>query len=198
MGSNFDMPQQLHWASSLLRWNSVQSKDRRGHVLLLTFFLCAFRSTTMTVMLSRLPFWRALFERYSAAAWAAGSVGPGARSDGSEARLPAFFLCHMTILLRARSQASSLLITSHRPSLASTRHSSSFALGMNMTSGSGIIQGFRYLSPECSEEIIAIFRPSDSLMESEEWWKHPNIGKPKFSIRSCKRSGNGKESSAIC
>jgi hypothetical protein len=38
-------------------------------------------------------------------------------------------------------------MTSHKPSLARIRHSSSFARGRNITSGSGIIHGFKYLSP---------------------------------------------------
>jgi hypothetical protein len=32
------------------------------------------------------------------------------------------------------------------------RHSSSFALGMNITSGSGIIHGFKYLSPATQKQ----------------------------------------------
>lgn len=113
------------------------------HVLVLNF-LWAFKSITITVMLSLLPFWRARFERLSAAAWAAGSIPPPL----SGGRLVApFFLCQTSILFLAISHASSLLITSHKPSLARIRHSSSLARGMNVTSGSGMIHGFKYLSP---------------------------------------------------
>lgn len=58
-----------------------------------------------------------------------------------------FFLCHKRIRLRATSHASSFDITSHRPSLARMRHSSSLARGMNISSGSGMIHGFKYRSP---------------------------------------------------
>lgn len=112
------------------------------HVLLLNF-LWAFKSTTITVMLSLLPFWRARLERNSAAAWAAGSI-PSPLSNGS---VTPFFLCHRSIRLRARSHASSFVITSHKPSLAKMRHSSSLVRGRNITSGSGMIHGFKYLSP---------------------------------------------------
>lgn len=115
---------------------------RRRHVFVLNF-LWAFKSITMTVMLSLLPFWRARFERYSAAACAAGSI-PAPLSDGG---VTPFFLCQSRIRLRARSHTSSFVITSHKPSLARMRHSSSFARGRNITSGSGMIHGFKYLSP---------------------------------------------------
>jgi hypothetical protein len=39
-------------------------------------------------------------------------------------------------------------MTSQRPSLARIRQLSSFARGSIVVSGTGIIQGFRYLSPE--------------------------------------------------
>ncbi|KAF7817361.1 17.3 kDa class II heat shock protein-like [Senna tora] len=100
--------------------------------------------TTYEVMLSLLPFCIARFDRYSAAACAAGS----ASCPLSEAKATPFFLCHRSIRLRAKSHASSFVITSHRPSLARMRHSSSFVRGRNITSGSGIIHGFKYLSPE--------------------------------------------------
>ena len=94
-------------------------------------------------MLSLLPFWRARFERYSAAACAAGSI-PSPLSAGSVMPL---FLCQRSIRLRARSHTSLFVMTSHRPSLARMRQSSSFARGRNITSGSGMIHGFKYLSP---------------------------------------------------
>lgn len=113
------------------------------HDLLLNL-LCGFKSTTITEILSLLPFWMASLERYSAAAWAAGST-PSPLS-ASEAAAP-FFLCHRRILLRATSQTSSFVITSHKPSLAKIRHSSSLARGTNITSGSDITHGLKCLSP---------------------------------------------------
>jgi hypothetical protein len=56
-------------------------------------------------------------------------------------------LCHSSIRLRAASHISSFDITSQRPSLARIRHSSSFARATIVTSGTGIIYGFRYRSP---------------------------------------------------
>ena len=115
-----------------------------GYVLLLNF-LCDLRSTTTAVMLSLLPFWRASFDKYSAAAWAAWSgESPLIWADDDAS---AFFLCHNSIRLRAASHTSSLDITSQRPSLARIRHSSSFARATIVTSGTGIIYGFRYRSP---------------------------------------------------
>ncbi|CAA6660908.1 unnamed protein product [Spirodela intermedia] len=97
-------------------------------------------------MLSSLPFWWASRARYSAAAWAAGSA-PLYLSVEAVAVAP-FFLCQARILLRAAVQASSLVMTSHRPSVARMRQSSSFVRWTPLTSGSGITHGFRYLSPE--------------------------------------------------
>lgn len=114
------------------------------YVLLLNF-LCDLRSTTTMVMLSLLPFWRASFDKYSAAAWAAWSGESPLLWADDEAS--AFFLCHSSIRLRAASHTSSLDITSQRPSLARIRHSSSFARATIVTSGTGIIYGFRYRSP---------------------------------------------------
>nr|AFK47583.1 unknown [Lotus japonicus] len=95
------------------------------------------------MMLSLLPFCRARFDRNSAAACAAGSTP----SPLSELSSKPFFLYHRSIRFRAKSHASSFVMTSHGPSLARMRHSSSFARGRNLTSGSGIIHGFKYLSP---------------------------------------------------
>lgn len=67
--------------------------------------------------------------------------------DGDDEEKTPFFLCQRRILLRAMSQASSFNITSQRPSLAKMRHSSSLVRGTIVTSGSGIIDGFKYLSP---------------------------------------------------
>lgn len=114
-----------------------------NHGLLLNF-LCAFRSTTIIEMLSLLPLWRARFARYSAASCAAGSTPWPLFVNG----LDPFFLCHIRRRFRATSHTSSFDNTSHNPSLATTRHSSSLARGMNMTSGSGMIDGFKYRSPE--------------------------------------------------
>lgn len=125
------------------KWATRYQIIRSHHVLLLNF-LWAFKSTTITVMLSLLPFWRARFESNSAAAWAAGSI-PSPLSSVSGV-MP-FFLCQRSIRLRARSHTSSFDITSHKPSLAKMRHSSSFVRGINITSGSGMIHGFKYLSP---------------------------------------------------
>lgn len=107
-------------------------------------FLWAFKSTTITEILSLLPFLIAMFDRYSAAACAAGSTPWPLSVNG----LLPFLLCQIKICFRASSHTSSFDITSHRPSLAKTRHSSSLALGTNITSGSGIIHGFKYLSPD--------------------------------------------------
>lgn len=82
-------------------------------------------------------------ERYSAAACAAGSTPRPLSRSG----LVPFFLCQSKIRLLATSHASSFVRTSHKPSLAKIRHSSSLARGKNMTSGIGMIQGLRYLSP---------------------------------------------------
>lgn len=128
--------------------NKMIRQTTHRQVLLLNF-LCGFKSTTITVMLSLLPLWRASFERNSAAAWAAGST-PSPLSV--EATTP-FFLCQSRIRLRATSQTSSFVRTSHNPSLAKIRHSSSFTRGTNMTSGSGIIHGFKYLSPAPTKKI---------------------------------------------
>lgn len=119
-------------------------------------------------MLSLLPFWRARFERYSAAACAAGSI-PTPLSEG---KLTPFFLCQSRIRLRARSHTSSLVITSHKPSLARTRHSSSFARGRNITSGSGMIHGFKYLSPAIHMEHLnnhAIWIQPQCFGDSKSW-----------------------------
>ncbi|RDX67562.1 hypothetical protein CR513_53545, partial [Mucuna pruriens] len=92
---------------------------------------------------------KARFDRHSAAACAAGSI-PSPLSD--EGCSKPFFLYQRIIRRRARSHTSSFVITSHRPSLARMRHSSSFIRGRNVTSGSGIIHGFKYLSPESHGE----------------------------------------------
>lgn len=58
------------------------------------------------------------------------------------------FLYQRSIRLRATSHAS-LFMTSHKPSLAKIRQSSSsLARGTNITTGSGIIHCFKYLSPD--------------------------------------------------
>lgn len=132
--------------------NNLQTtKCTWNHHVLLLYFRCGFKSTTITVMLSLLPFWSARFDRNSAAACAAGSI-PSPLSEGSS---KPFFLYQRSIRFRARSHTSSFVITSHRPSLARMRHSSSFARGRNRTSGSGIIHGFKYLSPEVTDARVS-------------------------------------------
>lgn len=139
------MAKKLYWMIILCFYSTIiVFKQPWNHHVLFLYFRWGFRSTTITVMLSLLPFWRARFERNSAAACAAGSLV----SPLSEGSSEMFFLYQRSIRFRARSQTSSFVITSHRPSLARMRHSSSFARGMNWTSGSGIIHGFKYLSPE--------------------------------------------------
>jgi len=123
-------------------WELFQIKGYLFYSFFLSF-LWGFKSITMTEMLSLVPLWRASLDRYSAAYWAAGS-GPWPCCD--DELLP-FFLCQRRILLLAKSQASSFVITSHNPSLARMRHSSFLSLWIHFTSGSGITHGFKYLSP---------------------------------------------------
>lgn len=118
---------------------------------LLLNFLIPFKSTTTTLILSLLPFCKAIFDKYSAADIAAGSFPSPLFSAGSKASPAiAFFLCHNNIRFRAKSHTSSFVITSHRPSLAKMRQSSSLTRRTEVTSGSGITDGFRYLSPVCN------------------------------------------------
>lgn len=101
-------------------------------------FLLGFRSTTITEMLSELFFRYASSARCSAVACAADKEFP---SSSVERRW-------RLSTLRATSPASSLVITSQSPSLATIKHSSFSVLVIKVTSGTGIIQGLRYLSPE--------------------------------------------------
>ena len=55
---------------------------------------------------------------------------------------------------RATSPTSSLVITSQSPSLANIKHSSSSVLVVKVISGTGIIHGLRYLSPETCHTVL--------------------------------------------
>lgn len=92
-----------------------------------------FRSTTIIEMLSSLYSASAQQRRLSAAEWA----------GGSELSLSRAFLRSSLSELRATFTTCSLDRTSHKPSLAKIRHSSSSLLVVKVTSGSEIIHGFR-------------------------------------------------------
>lgn len=134
-------------------------------------------------MLSLLPFWRASFDKHSAAAWAAGSGESPLR--WADDKFTPFFLCHKSIRLRATSHTSSFDSTSQRPSLARIRHSSSFARGTIVTSGTGIIHGFRYLSPV---EGIK-HQPTICFLASKKFRKIKKTYARKVGIH-CKRGSN--------
>ena len=90
-------------------------------------------------MLSELFLAKEISVRLSAMACATG-ISPSATA----------VLRHRLRRRRTTSPTSSLDITSQRPSLARIRHSSSSVLVVKVTSGTGIIHGLRYLSPEIS------------------------------------------------
>lgn len=97
-----------------------------------------FKSTTMTEMLSELNLRWASLTRWSATAFA-----------GDDNVSFAKLLCRCRLRRRdATSPTSWFDITSHRPSLAKIKHSSSELRERKLISGTGIIQGLIYRSPE--------------------------------------------------
>lgn len=95
-----------------------------------------FRSTTMMEMLSELFLPYAISVRLSATA-CAGEMSSVINN-----------LRHLLRRRRAASPTSSLVMTSQSPSLAKIKHSSSSVLVMKVISGTGIIHGLKYRSPE--------------------------------------------------
>lgn len=109
-------------------------------------FLLGFKSTTIIDILSELFRPIAISVRLSATTWAAET--PSAIK----------YLRRLLSTNRAISPASSLLITSHNPSLASIKHSSSLFLVMKVISGTGIIHGLKYRSPEENTyQLVSVF-----------------------------------------
>lgn len=111
-----------------------------------------FRSTTMTLMLSEL--FRPKARRVSSAAASTlrdgyNAPAPSSSIRGPELRSIAASGAGVTSRRhsRATSQANSLERTSHKPSLARIKHSSSGSLFVNVISGSDVTNGLRYLSP---------------------------------------------------
>jgi hypothetical protein len=104
------------------------------------------RSTTMTLMLSALLRPRARRVRSAAA---------NMLRDGYNAPAPSSSIWGLALAggffsrrhSRATWQAKSLDKTSHKPSLARIKHSSSGSLFVKVISGSAITTGFKYLSP---------------------------------------------------
>lgn len=112
-----------------------------------------FRSTTMTLMLSEL--FRPKARRVSSAAASTlrdgySAPAPSSSIRGPELRSIAASGAGVTSRRhsRATSQANSLERTSHKPSLARIKHSSSGSLFVNVISGSDVTNGLRYLSPD--------------------------------------------------
>lgn len=113
-----------------------------------------FKSTTITLILSQL--FRPRASRVSSAAAEHAlreeNIAPllsPSTEESLELKFPDGSLCRRHSLPTAH--AISLDTTSHKPSLARIKHSSSASLFVKVISGSDVIYGFKLLSPVCND-----------------------------------------------